>query len=230
MAEGRKSAATAAKEANGKALLTTGTRLLAFAAHPDDLEYYVGGSLAAYAARGGHVTAVLATDGERGGSCAFLGAVRREEQQRAAQILGYREVRFLGLPDRGLRYVQHRLFQAIEEVLRNSPAEVVLSFDGSRPMPPYIHADHVAVGRAVMAACDRVDRHPALYLFHTRAPDTIVDVTAFWHLKLEALRAYQSQSRGDQLPQGFRLLWRIVAGSSGFPMIPRRETLRRVMF
>ena len=217
----------AARRAQGDLLLSTGTRLLAFAAHPDDLEYYIGGSLAAYTARGGHVTAVLATDGERGGRGLALGALRRKEQEQAAGILGYAEVRFLCLPDRGLRHMPLRLGKEVETVMAECPADLVLTFDGSKPMPPYVHPDHVAVGLAVLAALGRLEEVPDVYLFHTRSPDTVIDVSAFWDLKLEALRRYRSQVRGEQLPRAVRPLWRAFSRDLGFPAIPRREKLRR---
>ncbi len=218
----------AARRARGDLLLSTGNRLLAFAAHPDDLEYYIGGSLAAYAARGGRVTAVLATDGDRGGRRLALGKLRRKEQEQAAEILGYSEVRFLGLPDRGLRHLPVRLREEVGTIMAECPADLVLTFDGSKPMPPYVHPDHVAIGLAILAVLGHLEEAPDLYLFHTRSPDTVIDVSDFWDLKLGALRQYRSQARGEQLPRAARPLWRAFSGDVGFPAIPRREKFRRV--
>jgi len=62
--------------------------ILAFGAHPDDIEYGCGGMLAKYAQRGHAVYLFIASDGALGGDA----EVRRREQKDAARILGVREV------------------------------------------------------------------------------------------------------------------------------------------
>lgn len=184
--------------AAGKALLASQpARAVAIGAHPDDLEYYCGATLAQLAASGGRVAAVLATSGERGGRAPNLAAIRQEEQRRAAEILGYARVIFLGLPDRG---VQHdAAFEArLAAILQEECPSALFTFDAAYPLRPYVHPDHQAVGWAAASAAARVCPHVPMYLFHTRRPNTAVPVGAAARLKQAALAAHQSQRRGGR--------------------------------
>ncbi len=176
----------------GEALLRSPGPVLAVAAHPDDLEYYAGGTLSLLARRGVAVIAVICTDGERGGRRPDLGRVRREEQREAARILGYREVRFLGYPDRGLSRARD-LEAALEPIIREVRPAAILTFDAAYPRPPYIHPDHQAAGRAVLKAASRAGWTGPVALFHTRRPDASVDITPVLETKSAALHAHRSQ-------------------------------------
>ena len=74
---------------------------LAVCAHPDDLEFFCGGSTVAMVRDGWDVALAIATDGDRGThdpavSRESLAALRREESRRAGQILGLSGIVFLG--------------------------------------------------------------------------------------------------------------------------------------
>jgi LmbE family N-acetylglucosaminyl deacetylase len=175
----------------GEDLVRSGAaRAVAVVAHPDDLEYYAGGTLARLIDGGAAVTAVVATDGERGGRRPDLGRVRREEQQKAARVLGCRRVMFLGLPDRRV-CVDADLPARLAAVFAAERPDLVLSFDDGFPLLPYIHPDHQAVGRATRAAWPG-----PLLAFHTRRPDVVVDVRAVAARKAAALACHVSQSNG----------------------------------
>lgn len=78
--------------------------LLAFAAHPDDVESWCAGALALAADAGATVRLVIATSGDSGSSSiatADLRSTRETEARAAAQILGIHEPLFLRLPDGG---------------------------------------------------------------------------------------------------------------------------------
>lgn len=207
----------------GNHLLQTGTRLVAFGAHPDDLEYYVGGSLYRYAQRGGQVTAVIATSGELGGPA----AARRQEQYDAARILEYPHVMMWDFPDRGLRTTE-ALVARVAEVLSELQPDVVVTFDAEWPRLPYIHPDHQTIGHTVLTACQWLPQRPDVYLFLTRRPTALVDVSSVWPVQQRALQAYQSQRSGRQLPWLVRPLWRWSGKPSEFPIPPRKEWFRRV--
>lgn len=87
-------------------------RVLAVAAHPDDLEYFCGGTLGRLAREGARVTAVLATRGELGGDPVR----RRSEQEAAAAILGYSRLYLLDFPDGGVRSADPRLRAKLAEM------------------------------------------------------------------------------------------------------------------
>src|SRR6476646_6465170 len=79
-------------------------RVLCIAAHPDDLEFSVAGSVAKWAAAGAEVYYLICTDGGKGSADRSLTGqtiveTRREEQRRAAEILGVKVVTFLDYED-----------------------------------------------------------------------------------------------------------------------------------
>ena len=66
-------------------------RVLAFGAHPDDVEFRVGGTLAKMAARGDEVFICIATNGEIGSfkmGKAEIAAVRRKEAEASCSVIG----------------------------------------------------------------------------------------------------------------------------------------------
>ncbi|HEX6971227.1 MAG TPA: PIG-L deacetylase family protein, partial [Limnochordia bacterium] len=183
--------------------LAAGERLLAaargsvlvFAAHPDDVEYWLGGTLPRLAQRGVQVHVVLATRGERGGRRPDLGRVRTAEQERAGAILGYHRIIWLDLPDRGVK-VTPELVARLRALLDEVQPSLVFTFDADKPLPPYVHPDHQAVGRAgCMAFADWAGSRDGarLCLFHTRRPNTLIDVQSTAELKRAAFAAHESQ-------------------------------------
>jgi len=74
-------------------------KVLALGAHPDDLEIFMFGTMAAYATQGAELIFAIATDGAKGGKGApgTLVRARREEARAAAALLGVTP-HFLGFP------------------------------------------------------------------------------------------------------------------------------------
>src|SRR5947209_5476643 len=85
--------------------LATPARALAIAAHPDDVEFGCGGTLAKWAAQGCSILHLICTDGSKGtwdadADLTHLVATRQAEQRGAARVLGGTEdVVFLGWHD-----------------------------------------------------------------------------------------------------------------------------------
>ena len=182
-------------------------------AHPDDAEFFAGGTLAALAQRGARVSLVVCSDGSRGGrGLADAARVRRGEQERAARILGIAEVSHLDLEDGGLEAAPD-LRAALVRAIRRLRPEVVLGHDPRTFWAPagdrvdLGHSDHRAAGRALLdavyprAASENFHPEMALapwcpreaWLFDTAQPDLVLDVSEAWPRKLEALRAHASQ-------------------------------------
>ena len=66
-------------------------------AHPDDAEFGCGGTLATWARQGTEITMVIVTDGSKGNddrsiTSEQLVVMRKEEQARAAKVLGVTHV------------------------------------------------------------------------------------------------------------------------------------------
>ena len=174
--------------------------VLAIGAHPDDVELGCGGTLALLARHGRRVGILHLTQGERGTRGTPAG--RRAEAERAAAALGAAELAFLDCGD-GAFGTGEAEEDALIAVLRRHRPDLVLG-----PAPADRHPDHGRAHQLAEAACfyaglanrapDRgAPFRPAAvfsYMQHDPfAPSFVVDVTAVWEAKIEALAAYRSQ-------------------------------------
>lgn len=189
---------------------------LAVGAHPDDIEFGCGATLAKWAAAGCRIYHLVLTDGSKGSwdpGCdqAELMARRRQECRSAAEVLDGRagesdlhdRVRFLDRVDGELvDGVEER--RGVARVVRTLRPAVVLGHD---PWRRYrLHPDHRAAGfltlDALVAARDphffpelSLDPHRprAVLLFEADQPDHLEDAAGFTSTKVEALLRHRSQ-------------------------------------
>ena len=131
-------------------------RALAVVAHPDDMEYGAAAAVARWTDQGKHIAYVLVTDGEAGISTMHpdeVGPLRRAEQVASCGVVGVDDVEFLGLPD-GAVVEGLELRAELAAAVRRHRPDVVLSinFRDSWGGPSWNHADHRAVGRALLDA------------------------------------------------------------------------------
>jgi LmbE family N-acetylglucosaminyl deacetylase len=186
-------------------------RALAVAAHPDDVEFGCGATLAKWAAGGCVINHLVCTDGAKGSwdpdeDVARLVALRQDEQRTAAEALGSTgEVVFLGWPDGELEAGIRQRWE-IAYWIRKLRPDIVLGHD---PWRRYrLHPDHRNAGflvcDGIVAARDphffpeqelRHHRPAALLLWEADEPDHVEDVTGFVDKKLAALLAHRSQFR-----------------------------------
>ena len=132
------------------------TRGLAVVAHPDDMEYGAAAAVARWTGQGKWIGYVLVTDGEAGIATMppeQTGPIRKEEQMASCRAVGVTDVEFLGYPD-GLVVEGVELRADLAAVVRRHRPDVVLSinFRESWGGPSWNHADHRAVGRALLDA------------------------------------------------------------------------------
>lgn len=188
------------------------SRVLAIGAHPDDVEFGCGATLAKWAAAGCRLHHLVCTDGSKGSwdpdqDAAELVAQRREEQRAASRALGGGgDVVFLDWPDGELDSGLRQRWQVAYWIRRLRP-DVVLGHD---PWQRYrLHPDHRHAGfltvDAVVAARDphffpeqevAPHRPSALLLFEADEPDHVERVGgAEAARKLAALEAHASQLR-----------------------------------
>jgi len=191
--------------------LAVPARAMAIAAHPDDVEFGAGGTLAKWAAAGCQVQHVICTDGSKGSwdpdeDVAKLVLTRQAEQRDASRRLGASgDVVFLGWPDGELESGTRQRSQIAGAIRRFRP-DVVLGHDPWRRYrlhPDHRHAGYLAV-EGVVAARDphffpeqALPHHrPAtLLLFEADEPDHVEDVSGFVDDKIAALLAHRSQLR-----------------------------------
>lgn len=184
-------------------------RALAIGAHPDDIDFFCGGTLAKWAAAGCVVNVLVCTDGSKGtwdpdADEAELIAARQREQRAAAVALGATgDVGFLGWSDGELASGLEQRAKVAAFIRRTRP-NVVLGHD---PWKRYrLHPDHRNAGwlttDGVVAARDpkffpdQPDPHhrpDRLLLFEADQPDHVEDVTGHLDTKYRALLAHESQ-------------------------------------
>lgn len=195
----------------------TPKRILVIAAHPDDIEFGAGGSVALWADAGAQITYCLVTDGGAGSNAPDadlkeLVRQRQNEQCEAAAIVGVHDVRFLGYPDGTLQptlELRRELTRLIREL---KPERVVISdptmvFAGNY----YInHPDHRAAAEAALYAvfpsagtrpifpellAEGYEPHDVseLYIQFSERPDEIIDITSTMDRKIAALLCHKSQ-------------------------------------
>jgi LmbE family N-acetylglucosaminyl deacetylase len=186
-------------------------RALAIAAHPDDVEFGCGATLAKWAAAGCVVNHLVCTDGSKGSwepaaDVRALVATRQDEQRAAAKALGATgQVGFLGAVDGELESTLV-LRREVARWIRTVRPDVVLGHD---PWRRYrLHPDHRHAGfltiDGVVAARDPhfypelgVEhwRPTTLFLFEAEDVDHFEDVSDFVDAKLAALHEHASQLR-----------------------------------
>ena len=130
----------------------TPDRALGIGAHPDDIEFGAGGTLARWAGAGCEVTMLVVTDGSKGTwdptmDPHLLAAMRVDEQLEAARVLGAAHVVHLGHVDGELSYTMDLRAEICLQIRLTRP-DVVLTHD---PWKPYqLHPDHRTTGLAVV--------------------------------------------------------------------------------
>jgi LmbE family N-acetylglucosaminyl deacetylase len=191
-------------------------RVVAIAAHPDDLDFGCAGTLALWASKGTEVHELLVTSGDKGFEderpLEEKQAIREREQRAAAREIGAAEAHFLRFPD-GEVENDAELRRAIVRVLRRVRPDTVLTFDPANLAFDNFyryHPDHRAVA---MAAYDSI--YPAVgnrnffpellteglaphkvervYFIGPPHPNAWVDISASFDRKVAALRAHASQ-------------------------------------
>jgi LmbE family N-acetylglucosaminyl deacetylase len=132
------------------------SRGLAVVAHPDDMEYGAAAAVARWTGQGKEIAYVLVSAGEAGISDlppSEVGPVRRREQEESCAVVGVDVVEFLDHPDGSI--VEGLPLRAdLAAAVRRHRPEIVLSinFRDSWGGPSWNHADHRAVGRALLDA------------------------------------------------------------------------------
>ena len=177
-----------------------GARVLVVAAHPDDAEFFIGGTLLQLGRAGAQVRLVAMTNGDKAfypwGADPELTRTRQSEQRNAAQIWGG-TVQFLGYKDARLP-VNDKTVGDLVAIMEQFDPEYVLSFD-----PVYRarrdHSDHIDTGRNVLRALERWGGDSWVLLFSTRAPNYFVDISGDWFDKRDLLAVHASQFSAERL-------------------------------
>jgi len=173
--------------------------ILAFGAHPDDVELFAGGTLAKMAACGYATGIVDMTRGELG--TRGTAARRAREAKEAAQVLGVRIRENLRLPDGEVNVDSKSRLKVIRVLRKYRPLLILTHYWDDR------HPDHISTSRLVADAAHhsglaKIDtgqeryRPKAVLYFKLPPqvlPDFVVDVSEVAEQRVRAIQAYRSQ-------------------------------------
>jgi len=205
---------------------------LVFAAHPDDAEISLGGTILRMVDAGARVGVIDLTRGELG--TRGTPEQRAHEAAQASALLGIALRDSLDFPDGRLRAdIDSR--ERVARVLREHEPDVLFTHHVED-----LHPDHAACGKLVreawylsgLARLAERDGGPAARrprrLFHFMGhvpfdPTLVVDVSPVWHRKVEVIRCYQSQleprdekDRGEHFLFGADVLERAATKAAYF--------------
>jgi bacillithiol biosynthesis deacetylase BshB1 len=178
--------------------------ILAFAAHPDDIELSASGTIMKHIAAGAKVGIVDLTQGEMGSRGTI--ETRYAEAKKADEIMGISIRHNLKLEDGFFEINEANKRLVIEQIRRFKPEIVLANALNDR------HPDHGRGSQLVSEACflaglikvettwDGINqekhRPKAVYHYiqdrHIK-PDFVVDITEFMDRKIEAIKAYSTQ-------------------------------------
>lgn len=134
--------------------------ILGVGAHPDDLDFACGATIAKAGQAGAKIYYLIATGGQRGSSDSLMTAgrlarTRKEEQRGASKILGVSEVYFLNYNDGELK-ANLELKEKIVVYIRKLKPDYVFTMDPSNffyKRAGFVnHTDHRAIGQAALDA------------------------------------------------------------------------------
>lgn len=193
--------------------------ILVVMAHPDDAEFYCGGTIARWAQEGHRVIYCILTSGNRGtksldADLEDLKRTRQAEQRQAADLLGVESVIFCDYED-GFLQANAETRKMVVRVIRQMKPEVMVSLD-----PTLFFSEREGVNHCGHRACGEICAdavYPAaflpwyypelreegwnthrvreLWLAHTDVANQWMQVSEWFDLRLEALLCHASQYR-----------------------------------
>jgi N-acetylglucosamine malate deacetylase 1 len=173
--------------------------LLAFGAHPDDVELAAAGTLIKAAKNGAATGVISLTRGEMG--TRGTPEARAAEFAAASEVMGLRHHEMLSLPDGRLRPDDESRTAAVREIREHRPRIVLLPWSEDR------HPDHGAASRIVQEAAylsglakldtGQPPHRPAELVYYMTSwefePGFVVDISEHIEDKRRALQAYRTQ-------------------------------------
>ena len=181
--------------------------ILAFGAHPDDVEIFCAGTLLKYAAAGHRIFIALATSGNQGSNVIEgreeIARIREAEQMEAAKLYDA-QVRFLRYDDEGLLENEETRRSVLNAIRWADPDVIFTHF------PCDMSTDHNTIatmvgrmmlslpGKNVKADVPPIKKAPSLFYWDTAAgvhfvPEVYVDISDVMEKKLQALSLHKSQ-------------------------------------
>ncbi|SDW29772.1 bacillithiol biosynthesis deacetylase BshB1 [Paenibacillus sp. CF384] len=173
--------------------------ILAFGAHPDDVEIGMGGTIAKHTSEGFKVAICDLTEAEMSSNGTV--ETRRQEAAEASSVLGLSHRSTLKLPDRGLTGSAEQIAAIVTEIRRLRPRLVFAPYWSDR------HPDHVSCSRLIEEAVFnaklrnylpelppvQVEQLYFYYINDSNEVSLITDISEHMETKIQSLQAYRSQ-------------------------------------
>ena len=178
--------------------------ILAFAAHPDDIELSCSGTLMKHIKEGKKVGIIDLTQGELGSRGSA--EIRLVEATASGKIMGLSARENLKMKDGFFDITPENTLKIIEQIRRFKPELVLANAIEDR------HPDHARASKLVSEACflaglrkiettwngEIQEHHRPKVVYHSiqdryLKPDFVIDVTAFYDQKMDAIMAFKSQ-------------------------------------
>lgn len=221
---------------------------LVVAAHPDDAEYGVAGTVVRWSNEGYRTVYVVCSRGDKGSGdpdmdAVDLARIREHEQRAAARAVGVDEVVFLGYPDQALEDTAAFRKDIVRAIRKYRPRIVV----GPDPYRRYLwHRDHRIAGQVLLDAVfpyasslwsypdlldEGLEPHVAqeVWLWASEQPDHFSDIGATFGSKLAALHCHRSQLKyrpRDEFDEWLARRHRAMAEGRGFEFAEAFRRLR----
>ena len=173
--------------------------ILAFGAHPDDIELGCGGTLIKHISSGNKVGIIDFTTGDLGtrGSS----EIRLNEAQNAANLMGLSIRENLNFKD-GFFQNDDIHKKALIKMIRKYQPEIVLTNAPSDRHPDHGRASQLTIDACFLSGLEKIDtnqdvwRPKAIYhyiQFNNLIPDFVVDISDYFNKKIEVIKQYKSQ-------------------------------------
>ena len=181
-------------------------KIMAFGAHPDDIEFLCAGTLAKYHQAGHEVAIAISTNGEVGSANLKKPEIAaiRERGRASADLIGA-EFFWMGYPDEFLFNSREVRLHYIE-VIRQFRPDMIICTDKDADY----HPDHTTTGQIiwdthVMVTVPNIEtasppcaKIPEIVYMDTVAgvnfqPEFYVDISAQWEIKAAMIACHQSQ-------------------------------------
>ncbi|MCI0707485.1 MAG: bacillithiol biosynthesis deacetylase BshB1 [Ignavibacteriae bacterium] len=178
--------------------------VLAIGPHPDDIEISCGGTVASLVKQGYRVALADLTRGEMG--TRGTKEIRQKEAERAAKILGIKTRYNLEIPDGGIELNKTNLHKVISLIRELQPKILFIPHSIERH-PDHVHGHNLCKeawfysgltkletkknGKSQTAY--RPDRYFEYLQWHHFVPTFIVDISDTFEIKMDAIKAHESQ-------------------------------------
>lgn len=184
--------------------------ILVFAAHPDDAELSMGGTIAKFTSNGFKVGVIDLTRAEL--STRGNVKIRAQETAKASKILNLSIRENLGIEDGGITLSKENLKKTVAAIRKYKPSIVFAPYFNDR------HPDHIDASRLIkrsvfssglekfktfLSGKSQIPFRPKKIFYYMQTylfePTVIVDISEHFQTKMKSVREYKSQFHNPEL-------------------------------